>query len=81
MKASDEEAVSIFDESTFCNYFVEPFKNAYEGFWGQLSNLLGKYPVSQEIKEYCQVIKAFYTVEAQDEVIDELLTTLQKLMK
>ena len=78
MKASDNEAVSLFDERTFIDYFVEPFKNAYEGFWGQLSNLLEKYPVSQEIKEYCQVIKAFYTVEAQDEVIDELTAFVQK---
>ena len=78
MKASDNEAVSLFDERTFIDYFVEPFKNAYEGFWGQLSNLLEKYPVSQEIKEYCHAIKTFYTVEAQDEVIDELTTFVQK---
>lgn len=78
MKASDNEAVSLFDEGTFIDYFVEPFKNAYEGFWGQLSNLLEKYPVSQEIKEYCQAIKTFYTVETQDEVIDELTAFVQK---
>lgn len=78
MKSSDNEAVSLFDERTFIDYFVEPFKNAYEGFWGQLSNLLEKYPVSQEIKEYCQIIKTFYTVEAQDEVIDELTAFVQK---
>ena len=78
MKASADEAASLFDEGTFIDYFVEPFKNAYEGFWGQLSNLLEKYPVSQEIKEYCQVIKTFYTVEAQDEVIDELTAFVQK---
>lgn len=78
MKASDNEGVSLFDERTFIDYFVEPFKNAYEGFWGQLSNLLEKYPVSQDIKEYCQIIKKFYTVEAQDEVIDELTAFVQK---
>ena len=78
MKASNNEAVSLFDEGTFIDYFVEPFKNAYEGFWGQLSNLLEKYPVSQEIKEYCHAIKTFYTVEAQDEVIDELTAFVQK---
>lgn len=78
MKASDNEAVSLFDERTFIDYFVEPFKNAYEGFWGQLSNLLEKYPVSQEIKEYCHAIKTFYMVEAQDEVIDELTAFVQK---
>lgn len=78
MKSSDNEAVSLFDERTFIDYFGEPFKNAYEGFWGQLSNLLEKYPVSQEIKEYCHAIKTFYTVEAQDEVIDELTAFVQK---
>lgn len=78
MKSDTHGGRTIFDEALFVDYFVEPYKNAYNGFWRQLSNLLDKYPVSQDIKDYCRVIEMFYTVESQEEVINELTAFIQK---
>lgn len=63
----------ILNEDSFIYYFIDPFKNAFDGFWQKLAVLLKKYPVGQDILDYCNLIDQFYTLESGDELIDVLL--------
>ena len=63
----------ILNEDSFIYYFFDPFKNAFDGFWHQLAVLLKKYPVGQDVLDYCKLIDQFYTLESGDDLIDVLL--------
>lgn len=70
--------ISFIDEDVFVDCFLEPYKNAFDGFWEQLYEILNELPVEQDIKDFCRLINAYYTVELEDEIIDKLIKFINK---
>lgn len=70
--------ISFIDEDVFVDCFLEPYKNAFDGFWEQLYEILNELPVEQDIKDFCRLINAYYTIESEDEIIDKLIKFINK---
>lgn len=67
------EGIPFMTEYVFIVLLLEPFKNAYDGFWVQISELLDSYSIEKDTKDYCKLISQFYSLQSQDDVIDLLI--------
>ncbi len=61
------------NEAEWSDFLLDTFKNAYPGFWIEVSGLLKQYPCDPEVVEQCRVVEAYYRCNTDDEVIDLLL--------
>lgn len=60
------------DEFTIVDWFFEPFKNAFPGFWIELSKIVSGLPATPGAADLCLLIGQFYDCNSGDEVIDLL---------
>lgn len=68
----------FLDEALFIDLFFEPFKQAFDGFWNTLANILRKYPSQKGIPELCEIIEQYYKFSTDYEALDFLLVEMQK---
>lgn len=68
----------FMNEGVFIDMFFEPFKQAFDGFWSSLANILRKYPSQPGIPELCEVVEKYYVCKTDDEALELLLDTMQK---
>lgn len=72
-----QETGFFIREESLIDYFFEPFKQGFPGFWTALSKLLEKYPNQKGISELCKVIDEYYTCSTDEEALDLLLNMMQ----
>lgn len=77
IKTPDE----FMDEGLLVYMFFEPFKQAFDGFWNSLADILRKYPSQDGIPELCELIDKYYKCKTDEEAIDMLLEATQKYPK
>lgn len=68
----------IIDEYLICDCLLEPFKEAFPGFWSEMAKEVRKYPYNPGIPELCEIIGRYYATTSSDEALNLLLTALQK---
>lgn len=68
----------FMDEATFVDDFIEPFKNAFEGFWNKLAKILTKLPIDEGLIELCKLMDKFYKCKTNEETVDVLTVYIQK---
>lgn len=68
----------FMNEADFVDYFIEPFKNAFEGFWNKLAKILTKFPVSDGLVELCKLMDIFYKCKINEEAVNVLTEYIQK---
>lgn len=61
------------DESTWADFLLDTFKNAWRGFWPRVAELLKDYPCDSAVVDLCGLIDAYYQCKTDDEMIDLLL--------
>ena len=69
----------IVDEYTLVDWFFEPFKEAFPGFWRCLGDLLENYVHTEGIPELCFAIDGFYGCKTDVDALELLLDYLRKL--
>ncbi|MBQ3543955.1 MAG: DUF91 domain-containing protein [Lachnospiraceae bacterium] len=69
---------AIVDEMTIIDWFFEPFKQGYEGFWNDICIEVSKYITIPGIVEYCKLLGRFYSCKTNEELVDELSGFIQK---
>lgn len=69
----------IVDEYTLVDWFFEPFKEAFPGFWRCLGDLLENYIHTEGIPELCFAIDGFYGCKTDEDALELLLDYLRKL--
>ena len=77
LKCYDKDK-QFMDEYSFVDCFLEPYKNAFDGFWLQLYEIFEELPVEQDIKDFCGLINDYYTLESEDEVIERLISFINR---
>ena len=73
-----EDTGVFVDEASLVDYFFEPFKQGFPGFWNTLSKTLSKYPNQKGIPELCQVIDEYYLCNTDENALELLLNMMQK---
>lgn len=72
-KKDSKAEYSFMDEAALIDCFIEPYKNAFEGFWTSLAEILKQYPVDDGIVELCLVFDRFYKYQSEEEARNDLL--------
>lgn len=68
----------FMNEGVLVDYFFEPFKQAFEGFWPCLAKILSQYPSQDGIPELCNIIDYYYKCKTDEEALNLLLDMMQK---
>lgn len=58
-------------EQLFVSFFVEPFKQGFDGFWNEVYNELTKYEVDNSILEFCKLIEEYYQAKSNEELVEK----------
>lgn len=66
------------DENIIVEYFLEPFKQGFQGFWNIVYKGLMKHKVSNDILDLCILLKSFYSTANNEHNIEELTIFIQK---
>lgn len=67
-----------FDENEISYILLIPFKNAYKGFWSFVKQEISSIPHDQIAVDLCDIIEAFYSEKANEELLDILIAAYQK---
>ena len=79
LKESMKESFDAkIDEVVIIEYFWEPFKQGFDGFWKEIYNELQKYKTERGVLEYCKLIGEFYSLKTNEEVVDLLSAFIQQ---
>ena len=70
----------IVNEYTLVDWFFEPFKEAFPGFWRRLGGLLKNSAHEEDIPELCYAIDGFYGCKTDEDALELLLDYLQKFL-
>lgn len=70
--------VPFLNEASLIDCYVEPYKNAFSGFWQRIADMLKKYPVDDGIVELCELIDRFYDYSSEEDIRNDLLTFSMK---
>ena len=76
-----EKTNTEIDEHILADSFFDPFKQAFQGFWVQLSKIILRKTHNQQLSRLCEVIDQYYLLETDDKVIDLLLVSAVKMPK
>ncbi len=63
---------ALFDESLLVELFIEPFKNAFSGFWDQMDKVVKDLCEKDGTHELCGLMASFYACSDNDKSIDIL---------
>lgn len=75
IEQNDKEFMS---EGEIVELFLEPLKEAYNGFWSKLANILRKYPTQHGIPELCETLEKYYESKTYEESLNIFLDYIQK---
>lgn len=77
-----EEVFSDKSETAteFCvvDWFFEPFKNAFPGFWKSIGEMLVPYRRQPGIVELCETIEAYYNCRTDEDALEVLMNFAQR---
>ena len=59
---------SSVDEDVIINWFLEPFKQGFDGFWEAVYKEILKYDLAKGIAEYVLLIKDYYTITNEEKL-------------
>lgn len=62
------------DEFYFVDRFFEPYKEAFEGFWPALKDIILKHPHQPFVPSLCETIDAYYKCKTDEEALGLLLS-------
>lgn len=65
-------------EETMVDLFIEPFKNAFPGFWAQMQELLQPFCKRDGSNYLCQLMADYYTCKTNEEAVDVLTAYVQR---
>lgn len=68
----------IIDEQAFAYSIIEPFKNAFPGFYPAVRKALNKVPADDCVKMLCDCMEAFYSYNDTEKKSEALLPVLQQ---
>lgn len=82
-KLCQEEAEmdSLLNEDGVLDLFLVPFKNAPDEIWNCITEEVKAINTEEGIPEFCDVISLYYRSTNNDEVVDALLSFMQKYPK
>lgn len=66
------------DEYALVDTLFEPFKEAFPGFWEEISHIIQELPHSPGMPELCQLFGKYYSSKTNEEAIDLELDYLQQ---
>lgn len=69
---------AVIDEITIRDWFLDPFKQGFSGFWEQIIKEISKLNYQDGILKYCELLDKFYKLKTNDEIVDELCLFIQK---
>lgn len=77
-KSSVTESEGFINEYLLVDWFFEPFKQAFPGFWKSFASILRKYPTQEGVPELCETIEKYYASKTNEEILEFLLVLLVK---
>ncbi len=79
IECSAQETVGAVQigESDIVDLYIEPFKNAYLGFWEDLHKLITPYCKQDGAHKLCKLMGEFYSCEDNDKAAELLLDYIQ----
>lgn len=76
-KKEMDEDESLLLEFDIVVMFIDPFKEAFDGFWAELGKVLEKYPMNPGLIKLCNIMEQFYVCKTDDEIVDYLTEVIQ----
>ena len=67
-----------YSENDFVYGIINPFKNAFPGFYDEIRKNLDEIPCGQRVKELCVAIGIYYQSEDPDNMADAMIPMVQK---
>lgn len=78
MCQQEQEKEVELDETGVLDFFLVPFKNAPDDIWNTITSEVKSIKTSDGIPEFCDLISLYYRSSNNDEVVDGLLSFMQK---
>lgn len=76
-----EKTSTEINEHVLADSFFDPFKQAFPGFWSQLSKFILRKTHNQQLSRLCEIIDQYYLLETDESVIDLLLLSTAEMPK
>ena len=76
-----EKTSAEINEHVLADTFFDPFKQAFPGFWGQLSKFISRKTHNKQLSRLCEIIDQYYLLETDESVIDLLLLSTAEMPK
>lgn len=68
----------LMGEGDVVDLLIEPFKNAFPGFWPQMQELVSPQCKQDGTHELCQLMADYYACKTNEEAVDVLTAYIQK---
>lgn len=68
----------LLGEADIVDSLIEPFKNAFPGFWPQMQELVSPQCKQDGTHELCQLMEDYYACKTNEEAVDVLTAYIQK---
>lgn len=68
----------FMNEGAIIDMFFEPFKEAFDGFWKELSVIIKKYPCQDGLPELCEMIAEYYNCKTDEDALEVLLNGIRR---
>lgn len=73
-KKNNQLSEFYYNESALVQNYIVPYKQAFDGFWNELANIIKQYPSDKNIDKLCILMGDFYSCENAEQKIDLLQT-------
>ena len=73
-----QDSGEVLDENGVLDFFLVPFKNAPDTIWNTITSEVKAIKTADGIPEFCDLISLYYRSSNNDEVVDTLLSFMQK---
>lgn len=78
MCQEQQDSGEALNENGVLDYFRVPFKNAPDTIWNAITSEVKAIKTAEGIPEFCDLISLYYRSSNNDEVVDALLSFMQK---
>ena len=77
----NEEPAKEVNEFEIVEFFIEPFKNAFDGFWNKIQQLISPICKKDGSHELCKLMLDYYSCKTDDDTVDVLSEYISKYPK
>ena len=77
-RKGEEDLAGMVDELSFCEVFLDPFKNRFDGFYKKVLRILNKTKTDELVKLLCEHMDEYYASEDPDRMAAAMYPVVQK---